>query len=131
MRLDVDKLTEILNNSSQQIKNLSNEATADPKNLQTSLQKFVPTMMAGYRELQALNFEELRSSIKDPKKLASVQSAIQNFLFQTKDAQEKVGAIQSALFANPAFIDFTKKLKDLSNFLKRGQKVENVEHEGI
>ena len=60
-----------------------------------------------------------------------VYSAIDNFLNIKKDAEDKIGEIAAIIFFNPEFVSYTKKLKDLSKFLKRGEKVEPTEHDPL
>jgi cell fate (sporulation/competence/biofilm development) regulator YmcA (YheA/YmcA/DUF963 family) len=131
MRLDLDKLTEMLNTSTDQIKNLSNNVQKSPQQAMISFQSFIPTIMEGYQQLQKASFDDVRTSAKDPRQLSNIQNAIQSFLISTKEAQEKAGVMQATLFSNPAFKEFTHKLQDLSDFLKRGVRVEKTEHEGL
>ncbi|HEY4832939.1 MAG TPA: hypothetical protein VIH61_10315 [Waddliaceae bacterium] len=131
MRLDLDKLTEMLNTSTNQMKNLSNNVQKNPQQAMTSLQNFIPTIMEGYQQLKKASFDEIRTSAKNPMQLSNIQNAIQSFLTSSKEAQQKAGAMQATLFGNPAFKEFTHKLQDLNNFLKRGVKVEKVENEGL
>ena len=131
MRLDLDKLTEMLNTSTSYMKNLSDTAQKSPQQAMTSFQNLIPTLMEGYQQLQKASFEDIRTSAKNDAQLSNIQTAIQSFLMSSKEAQQRAGAVQTALFGNPAFKEFTHKLQDLSNFLKRGEKVEKTEYEGL
>lgn len=131
MRLDLDKLTEMLNTSTSYMKELSDKAQKSPQQAMTSFQNLIPTIMEGYQQLQKASFDDIRTSAKNSSQLSNIQSAIQSFLTSSKEAQQRAGTMQTALFGNPAFKEFTHKLQDLSNFLKRGEKVEKTEHEGL
>jgi hypothetical protein len=131
MRLDLEQLTNMLNTSSSEMKKLSNNAQKSPQQTMSSFQNFLPKIMEGYQQLQKASFDDIRTSAKNPEQLNNIQNAIQSFLANSKEAQQKAGAMQTALFGNPAFKEFTHKLQDLSNFLKRGVKVEKTEHEGL
>lgn len=129
--LDLEKLTQVLNMSSQEMKSLSQQTEVTPQKAMASLQKFVPKIVESYQQLQSTSFDEIRASVEDSNQMTRIQSAIQTFLTSSKEVQEKAGAVQAALFSNPAFTKLTDKLQDLSEFLKRGVKVEKSEFDAL
>lgn len=125
--MDIAKLTGVLNSSVKQIKKMTEDSKKNPGLALAELQSFIPPLLESYREFEDTSFEEIKSAAKADGQLAQVQHAIQSFLSSTKTAEERAGAVQAALFSNPAFVNFTNRLKDLSKFLRRGEKVEKVD----
>lgn len=128
MDLDFKNVAHVLDDSSKFLKNVADEHKEDFQ--------IIPKVQNKFQELKTVvDIDKIKRGVpdmdSDQKKIVYV--AIDNFLQQVpkKEAQEKAGTVAAMIFSNPDFVNFTKKLKDLSNFLKRGERVEPTEHEGL
>ncbi len=126
MQSDFNSVANVLYDSSKFLKKIAEE----PEAVVTK----IPEIMNKFQDLKTVvDIEKIKRGVPDmdfhQKEL--VYKAIDNFLMTEKNAEEKAGAIAGMIFSNPEFITFTKQLKDLSKFLKRGEKVEPTEHEAL
>ncbi len=128
MKLDLDRLTQILNNTASDIKSAAEKASVNPM----EAMKFVPQIMDNLHKLQSYGqLEGINAS--DKSKVNSVYEAINLFLKNTKDAQEKVGAMGAAIFNNPSVREVTANLNQIKEQLDaaRGGRVTPKDNEGL
>jgi hypothetical protein len=117
MDIDLGRLTQVLQASTDQMKKAPEKAGEIFETVNT--------------ELGSITVEDVESSEENQQQLNAMKEAIAAFLQSTKDAQETGGKILATLNQNPAFAECTGKLKNLSEFLKRGERVEKTEQEGL
>ena len=122
MDIDLDKLTNVLNETAQQIQEASDKMPASPM----ELLPFAQPIMANFTTLQG--FGDLKDIKVTGDQSTELDRAIRNFLNNTKVAEEKAGALGAAIFANPIFKEVTANLEQVKARLKRGERVEPKEH---
>lgn len=124
MEVDLDQLTQVLNTSAQKIKEASDVVAKDP----TKAMEFIPSLMSQFQQLQSIgSMDDITASIANAPQTDSVHAAIQSFLQNTKEAQEKVGPMGAALFGNPQFKELTANLEQVKASLEKGKRVEGTE----
>lgn len=127
MGVDLDRLTQVLNTSAQKIKEASEVVAQahDP----TQVMQFIPAMMEQFKQLKSIgSLDDIKGSIESAPQTDSIYAAIQTFLQNTKEAQEKVGPMGAALFGTPQFQEFTANLEQVKASLeKKGKRVEGPE----
>jgi hypothetical protein len=121
MEVDLDHFTKVLNTSAERIKEASEVVSKNP----AKAMEFIPSLMAHFQELQTIgSFEDIKASVQSAPEASNVHSAIQKFLQNTKEAQEKVGPVGAALFGTPQFQELTSNLEQVKKSLERGKRVE-------
>jgi len=124
MEVNLDQLAQVLNTSAAKIKEASEVVAKDP----TQAMAFIPSMMEQFQQLQSMgSLDDIKSSIESAPETSSVHSAIQMFLQNTKEAQEKVGPMGAALFGTPQFQELTANLEQVKASLEKGKRVEGPE----
>lgn len=126
MDIDISKFTEVLNSTTETIKQASDVVQNNPAKAMT----FIPMVLKQVQQLQGFgNLGDISASKWSDSEKDSVHLAIQGFLSNTKEAQEKAGAMGAAFFANPQFKNLMDNLEQVKNSLERGQRVERTEEE--
>lgn len=128
MRIDLEQYTDVLNTTANQIKEASEVVQKNPAKALT----FIPTLMEQIRELQGFgNLNAISASISSETDTTSFYSAIKSFLANSKEAQEKAGAMGAGFFANPQFQALRDNLEQVKVSLEKGKRVEksNESHE--
>lgn len=121
MDIDLESLTKVLNDTAQQIKEVTNKMPGSP----VELMPLVQPIMENFTKLQ--RFGDLKGIKATGDESTALDHAIQNFLTHTKEAEEKAGAFGAAIFANPQFKELTANLEQVKASLKRGERVEPKE----
>lgn len=126
MKVDIDRLTKFLNSTAKEIKDAADVVQDDPaKALQ-----YIPNFTQKIEQLRSLgNLSDVSASIVNSQEKDSVHAAIQTFLQNVKEAQEKVGVVGAAIFGMPEFRDFTANLEQVKASLEKGKRVEAPEEE--
>lgn len=122
MAIDLDRLTKVLNTTAQEIKEASEKAVSNPMEAIS----FVPKIMERFKSLSSFgDLGNIKATSGSDEQINAVRNALQNFLQNTKEAQEKVGAMAASLFANPAVKGVYEDLERVKASLdkERGGKV--------
>lgn len=122
---DIDRFTSLLRSTAGDIKLAAEKAKTNP----AAAMEFVPAIMKNMRDLQTFG----KLDKLTPTSVAPVYEAINLFLNNTKEAQEKVGAMGAALFKQPVILEVTSNLQRIKKKLDedRGGKVSQTEHEAL
>src|SRR5690606_1180644 len=97
MAIDLDRLTKVLNTTAQEIKEASEKAVSNPMEAIS----FVHKIMERFKCLSSFgDIGNIKATSGSDEQINEVRNELQNFLKNTKEAQEKVGAMAASLFAH-------------------------------
>jgi hypothetical protein len=124
MKVDLERLTQFLNESAEDIRRASDIVASDP----AKAIDFIPSLMTQFQQFRSIgSLPDIKTSIENADRTENVHAAIKSFLDSTKEAQEKVGPIGAALFGTTQFRELRDNLEQVKRSLEKGKKVDQAE----
>lgn len=121
MKVDVEQFAQELNQATKTIKEAAEAAQKNPLEAMT----FITNVLAQLKEIR--NFGDsshITASVTSETQKRAVYQAVESFLTQTKEAQEKAGSLGAGFFANPFFQNLKDNLEQVKTSLEKGKRVE-------